>query len=130
MVDGVGWIEQCLSKLPKRRRVLNLDMSFIQFDASTRQGVIRLQYIPADVDTVVCLNNFDNARNCKAICLHAYDILPNDGIIIIVSNTIHPGLLRFSLKKFDWKYITVIPDRGELYAIAGKGEKPLILEKV
>lgn len=124
MIDGINWIEQCLRKLPKRRRLIKLDASFIQFDASTRQGIIRLQRIPDDTDTVVCLNAFDNIRNCKAICHHAYDILSPDGIIIIVSNNTHPGVIRFALKRFDWKYITMVPDRGELYAIAGKGDKP------
>lgn len=127
VIEGLDWITQCLTRLPKRRRVIKLDQSFIQYDASSRHGVIRLQFIPDDTDTVVCLNTLDNARDCKAICHHAYNILPDDGVIVIVSSVLHPGLLRFALKRFDWKYITVIPDRGITYAMAGKGDKPLMV---
>ena len=123
-MDDFFWIEQCLSKLPKRKRVFRLNMSFIQYDASTRHGVIKLRHIPQDVDTVLCVNSFDNPRDCKTICKQAFTLLPNDGVLIIINNAIHPGLLRFALKPFDWKYITVVPDSGNVYAIAGKGERP------
>lgn len=124
MHTDIEWIVQCLSKLPKRQRVFRLDMSFIQYDASSRHGIIRIQFVPKDVDTVLCVNTFDNPRDCKVICRHAHDLLPETGVLIVVNNVIHPGMLRFALKKFDWKYITVVPDTGNVYAIAGKGEKP------
>lgn len=128
-VDGIDWIAQCMTRLPERKRILKVDQSFIQYETSTRHGVIRLQYIPEHTDTLVCLNTINNARDCKIICGSAYDILPDGGIIIVISSVLHPGLLRFALKSFDWKYITMIPDRGITYAMAGKGVKPELVNE-
>lgn len=130
MLDGIEWLERCVKLLPPRRCVVPLGNKFIQFDTSTRRGVIGFQKIPDDIDTVLCVNIFNSNRSCKDICKHAYEILPPDGVIIITCTDIHPGVVRFSLRLFDWKYITMVPDSGHTFAIAGKGERPFSLVKI
>lgn len=124
MIYGPGWINQCLSKLPPRQSILRLDESYINFDPVTRRGTVKIAVVPAHPDTIICYNLFDNINTSRAVIPQLYDMLADDGVMIIVCPVIHPGAMRRILTIFAWKYITVVPDAGELYAVAGKGYRP------
>lgn len=116
------WIQDRLVELPPRKHVVMWEQSTIQLNTVTLQGKIRLVMYHQKPDTIIC-SNILTEHYGRVICARIHELLADDGILLIVSKNIHPGIMRFWLKPFAWRYITAFPTIGETYAIAGKGEK-------
>jgi hypothetical protein len=164
-MSSIRFIKNALSRYPPRRRVVEFgglipdEQIRILFEGSQythialdstqpdiEPNIIRniLTHAPiVSPDTVVCYNILQHTRYGEAICRHAYNILQDDGIIIIVCaadpripyswldnshvlnrdewyKNIHPGIMRHWLKPFKGKHIVLCSDVGELYAVARK----------
>lgn len=123
MTNTHSWVEKCLQELPERKRVVNLDRSFFTFDPVSHRGRIRIERVSATLpDTIICTYIIDGNSKGRSLFRRFYDSLSDDGVIIVVCKNMNPGLMRYWLKPFAWKYIAVIPKISDTCAIAGKGE--------
>jgi hypothetical protein len=164
-MSSIRFIKNALSRYPPRKYVVEFgglipneqiralfegsQYTRITLDptyADVEPNIIRniLTYAPTiPPDTIICHEILQHTRYGEAICKHAYNILQDGGLIVVVcaadprmphswingsctldNNTwyknIHPGIMRHWLKPFKSKYIVPCYDDAELYAVARK----------
>lgn len=115
--------------------------NYLNIQLERSHGIALLdRVIKCKPDTVICAGVLEHIKNGRMLCQTIHRILDDDGVFIVECATmmalqhayhandrdgwysnVHPGLLRWWLKCFQWRYITVVPSSGHLYAIAGKG---------
>lgn len=117
------WITICMNEMPHRKHVMRFNRSFISYNSQTRQGVIRIAINQEPPDLIICQNLFEHYsyKYNEELCLKLHAMLSNDGIILVEFNGLDPGIFRYWLKPFRWRYITAVPKIRKTFAIAGKG---------